>query len=201
MAFRMLALGDSYTAGEGVRVHDRWPNQLARMLVDGGFPVELPRVVARTGWTTADLLEGLRQASILGFFDMVTLLIGVNNQYQGLPLADYEDEFRSLLRRMVRYVQGDPTRAVVLSIPDWGVTPFAVGQDRAAIAGQIDAFNASNEALTREAGLSYINLTALSRDLGWNPEMFVRDGLHPSPLQYNAWARLVLPEAHRLCRL
>jgi lysophospholipase L1-like esterase len=102
---------------------------------------------------------------------------------------------------MVRYVQGDPTRAVVLSIPEWGVTPFAVGQDRAAIAGQSDAFNASNEALTREAGLSYINLTALSRDLGWNPEMLVRDGLHPSPLQYNAWARLVLPEAHRLCRL
>ncbi len=198
MAFRFLALGDSYTAGEGVKPKDRWPDQLARLLIGAGCPVEKPRVVARTGWTTADLIEGVRQASITGFFDMVTLLIGVNNQYQGLPVADYEDEFRVLLDQAVRYAQGHPERVLILSIPDWGKTPFAVDNSSSQITLDIDAFNRVNQKFANKGGHPYLDITPLSRSLAANDHMLVADGLHPSKVQYAQWAELIYPVARRL---
>ena len=199
MAFRFLSLGDSYTAGEGVKPQASWPHQLARLLVNSGIPVEKPRVVARTGWTTADLIEGVRQASITGFFDMVTLLIGVNNQYQGLPEDDYEDEFRILLRHALKYAQGHPERVVVLSIPDWGATRFAEGKDRPQIASEIDAFNKINYTLASGAGHVYFDITSLSRNIAADTNMLVGDGLHPSEAQYAQWAQLLYPATRGLC--
>lgn len=198
MAFRFLSLGDSYTAGEGLKPQAGWPHQLARLLVNSDIPAEKPRVVARTGWTTADLIEGIRQASITGFFDMVTLLIGVNNQYQGLPVEDYEDEFRILLHHALKYAQGHPERVVVLSIPDWGATPYASGKDKAMIATEIDVYNKINHTLASKAGHEYIDITSLSRTGDGNAESLAGDGLHPSEVQYARWTQLLYPIARRL---
>src|SRR6185369_1960468 len=136
---RYLALGDSYTIGEGVAPADRWPVRLAALLSRHGIPFPPPEIVARTGWTTADLAAALDREPPVGPFALVSLQVGVNDQYQGGEAdADYRGRFRGLLRRAVGWAGGEPRGVLVLSIPDWGVTPFAQGQDRARIAAEID---------------------------------------------------------------
>jgi lysophospholipase L1-like esterase len=192
---RYLALGDSYTIGEGVEAGERWPVRLAALLRARGIAVADPEIVARTGWTTDELDAAIDEAAPRGPYALVSLLIGVNNQYRGGAEPIYRNEFAGLLRRAVGFAGGDASRVVVLSIPDWGVTPFAEGRDRARIAAEIDAFNAAARAITVEAGARWVDVTPASREAGADPAMLVADGLHPSARQYERWARLALPAA------
>lgn len=190
---RFLALGDSYTIGEQVEPGARWPVQLAALLRAGGSRVDDPEIIATTGWTTDELAAGIARVAPIGPYALVSLLIGVNNQYRGRPLATYEAEFRALLTQAIGFAGGAAARVVVLSIPDWGVTAFAEGRDRVAIAREIDAFNAAARAATTAAGARWVDVTPASRErrAGWE----AADGLHPAGVQYGAWAALALAPA------
>ena len=197
---RYLALGDSYTIGEGVAPDGRWPMQLARALREEGLPLADPRIIATTGWTTDELSAAIDAAEPLGTFDLVSLLIGVNNQYRGRSVDDYVGEFHRLLRRAIALAGDRVDRVLVLSIPDWGVTPFAVasGRDREAFAADLDAYNAAARDLCEAHGVAFVDITGISRDRGGTAEMLADDGLHPSAAMYVEWMRLALPAARRL---
>jgi lysophospholipase L1-like esterase len=192
---RYLALGDSYTIGEGVEAGERWPARLAALLRARGIAVAEPEIVARTGWTTDELDAAIDEAAPRGPYALVSLLIGVNDQYRGGEEAVYRSQFTALLRRAIGFAGGEASRVVVLSIPDWGVTPFAEGRDRARIASEIDAFNAAAREVTAEFGARWVDVTPASRQAGSAPGMLVGDGLHPSGRQYATWAELALPAA------
>jgi lysophospholipase L1-like esterase len=186
-----LALGDSYTIGEGVQESDRYPNQAVAMLAGKGIQIQNPVIIAKTGWTTDELAEGIKNAKIEGkTYDWVTLLIGVNNQYRGRPVENYRAEFKARLEEAIAFAKGNPERVVVLSIPDWGITPFAVarGTDQAKVAREIDAYNAAKAEITKQLGAHYIDITADYRVVGAKPESVVADQLHPSGLVYKSWA-------------
>ena len=192
-----LALGDSYTIGEGVDVAGRWPVQLAAALRTHGIAIADPRIIATTGWTTDELWTAMDAAEPLGAWDFVSLLIGVNNQYRGRSVDDYVGEFHRLLRRAIALAGDRVDRVLVLSIPDWGVTPFAFasGRDREAIAADLDAYNAAARDLCEAHGVAFVDITGISRDRGGTAEMLADDGLHPSASQYARWAGAALPVA------
>ena len=190
---RFLALGDSYTIGEGVREADRWPVRLAAALRAEGLDAADPETVATTGWTVAELDAGIDAADPQGPFRLVTLLIGVNDQYRGGSVEAYRPAFRASLARAVGFAGGAADRVVVVSIPDWGVTPFAGARDRAQIASDLDAFNAAARAETAAAGARWVDVTAVSRRYGATE--VVADGLHPSAALYARWATLAAPAA------
>jgi len=192
---RILALGDSYTIGEGVDSDERWPIQLAELLRAEGVATSEPKIIARTGWTTDELSEAIEQAEPAQDYDLVSLLIGVNNQYRGRPQPEYQEQFRDLLQTAIGFAGGDASRVVVLSIPDWGVTPFAKGLGRESIAREIDAFNLINRRETETAGARYIDVTGVSRRASEEADLIAGDGLHPSARMYHEWADLVFPEA------
>jgi lysophospholipase L1-like esterase len=187
-AFRYLALGDSYTIGEQVPLEGNFPMQAAALMRAQGIQMEDPQIVAKTGWTTDELQAGIREAGIEGRFDLVTLLIGVNNQYRGWNLDVYRLEFAQLLADAVDFANGLPQHVVVLSIPDWGATPFAEGRDRAKIAQEIDEFNAANAELAMAKGCRYLDITPSTRANAGTPGYLADDGLHPSGMEYAAWA-------------
>jgi lysophospholipase L1-like esterase len=189
---RFLALGDSYTVGEGVEPAERWPAQLAAALRADGLRLADPEIVAVTGWTTDELDAGIDAARPTGPFDLVTLLIGVNDQYRGRSPDAYRPALRALLGRALGFAAGRPGRVLLLSIPDWGATPFAADRDRAAIAHAIDAFNAVGREEAARAGVAFVDLTPLSRTQG---ALVVADRLHPSGEAYAAWAAEVLSAA------
>lgn len=193
---RFLALGDSYTVGEGVSESERWPNQLVA-LVDPTDEINIT-IIARTGWTTSELLEGIQTADPQGSYDMVSLLIGVNNQYLGYDIEKYREEFQSLLGKAVEFAGGKPEHVLVLSIPDWGVTPFAWGMNSSRIASDIDSYNAVNLEESRKAGVHYVDVTPISREAVKNHALIAGDGLHPSGKMYAEWARLALPIALKI---
>lgn len=198
---RFLALGDSYTVGEGVPEGDRWPDQLVRRLRDRGVHIQDPVIVAHTGWTTDELDAGIDAARPRGTFDFVTLLIGVNDQFRGRGAADYAPRFEVLLRRAIELAGGRAVCVIVVSIPDWGVTPFAAGRDAERIAREIDAFNAANRAAASRAGAHYTDVTAISRRAASDQRTLASDGLHPSGAMYAAWAEALLPLALRIATL
>jgi lysophospholipase L1-like esterase len=191
---RFLALGDSYTIGEGVEPGARWPAQLAAALAARGVPVEDPTVIATTGWTTDELLSGIGQHSISGRWDLVSLLAGVNDQYRGYGVERYERSLSTLIDRALDFAKL-PRRLIVLSIPDWGVTPFADGRDRAAIAYEIDRFNAVARRLAEAGGSPFVDITPVSRLAATDGTLLVSDGLHPSGAMYRMWVERVLPVA------
>ena len=192
---RMLALGDSYTIGEGVAADDRWPVRLAAMLRARGISVAAPVIVARTGWTTDELSAGIDAARPEGSYGLVTLLIGVNNQYRGRSADEYRTQFRALLSRAIGFAESKASRVIVVSIPDWGVTPFAQGRDRTRIGTEIDAFNAINREETLNVGAHYVDVAPMSRRAATEKDLIAGDGLHPSAAMYAEWARLALPVA------
>jgi lysophospholipase L1-like esterase len=198
---RYLALGDSYTIGEGVPADGRWPMQLAARLREDGRAVDAPRIVATTGWTTDELSFALDAAEPLGRdWDLVSLLIGVNDQYRGRPVDAYAPAFAALLERAIGYAGGRADRVVVLAIPDWGVTPFAAasGRDRAATARELDAYNATAARICAERGVAFVDIAPTSRARGAEPAMLADDGLHPSAALYAEWTREALPAVRRL---
>ncbi len=192
-AMRFLALGDSYTIGEGVDSASRWPVQLARILRSKRVNVGDPEIVARTGWTTDELAAGITVASPGGPYSLVSLLIGVNNQYRGRDAEKYRAEFTSLLAQATEFADGKASRVIVLSIPDWGATPFATGRDRAKVGMEIDRFNEIGKTETVKAGAHWIDVTPVSREehAGW----YGADGLHPTGAQYAIWAQLAVDAA------
>jgi lysophospholipase L1-like esterase len=195
-AATFLALGDSYTIGEGVAEDGRWPVQLVARLRAAHIEVQAPRIIATTGWTTDELSAAMDAADLAPRYGLVTLLIGVNNQYRGRSQAEYREQFLALLERAIA-LAGDARRVVVVSIPDWGVTPFAEGRDRAAIAHEIDAFNAIARDEAHRAFARWVDVTGISRE---HPGEVVDDGLHPSARQYARWADAILPEARTALR-
>ena len=199
MSLRYLALGDSYTVGEGVAAAERWPVVLVRHLSRGGAAIGAPRIVAVTGWTTDELAAGMDAAALSPPFDLVTLQIGVNNQYRGRPPGEYRSQFAALLARAITLAGGHAGHVVVLSIPDWGVTRFARGQarDPARIACEVDVFNAIARDEAARAGARFVDITALSRR---HPQLLADDGLHPSAAQYALWVAAVAPVARAALR-
>jgi lysophospholipase L1-like esterase len=193
---RYLALGDSYTIGEGAYPQERWPEQLTQRLRERGYDMLAPKIVAKTGWTTDELAQGIaQQLPHPGTYSLVTLLIGVNNQYRGRDIDEYRRQLAGLLGQAVGFAGGDAKRVIVVSIPDWGVTAFAEGRDHAHIAAEIDRFNAVNREEAERAGARYADITGLSRQHGADPAYLMKDGLHPSGRAYAEWVEIVLPEA------
>jgi lysophospholipase L1-like esterase len=193
-SIRLLALGDSYTIGEGVQPEERWPVMLVDRLRADGLLCDDPLIIARTGWTTDELMAAIAATEFTGPFDLVTLLIGVNNQYRGRSVDEYRTQFRQLLDQAATLAGGRPERVVVLSIPDWGVTPFAEGKDRQFIAGQIDDFNRINQAETADRVSMYIDITPISREADQDTALIAPDGLHPSAKMYARWVDLAFPK-------
>jgi lysophospholipase L1-like esterase len=188
-----LALGDSYTIGESVGASQRYPVLLADRVRQVGYSVSDPVIVAKTGWTTDELAAGIAARGITGPFDLVSLLIGVNNQYRGRNVDTYRTGFRALLQQAVDFAGGQAEKVFVLSIPDWGVTSFAASQDREKIAGEIDEYNAVNREETYKRGILYVDVTPVSRQAKEDPSLIAEDGLHPSAKMYAAWVELALP--------
>ena len=197
---KYLALGDSYTIGEGVPEERRWPVVLARALRVEGVALGEPRIIATTGWTTDELSAAIDAAEPLGEWDFVSLLIGVNNQYRGRSLENYRAEFEALLLRAIGFAGGRADRVLVLAIPDWGVTPFAAasGRDLAQIARELDAFNAAAADICAAHGVAFVDIAPVARARGDEAAMLAGDGLHPSAAMYALWAEQALPVARRM---
>lgn len=183
-----LALGDSYTIGEQVPFEENFPNQTVALLQQKNIEVTDPVIIATTGWTTDELLAAIREKSLDESFSFVSLLIGVNNQYRGRTLENYQEEFRQLLTQAIHFANGHADKVFVLSIPDWGVTPFAEGKDSAAIATEIDAYNEAARAITEAHNSHFIDITDSTRSNGTKEDFLVEDKLHPSGKEYAIWA-------------
>lgn len=192
-----LALGDSYTIGEAVDARARWPAQLAARLRAAGIAIDDPQIVATTGWTTDELAAAMDRTSFAPPYALVSLLIGVNNQYRGRDLHEYTQQFDALLVRAIHLAGDDPKRVIALSIPDWGATPFgrASGRDLANVSAQIDAFNTAAHARVQARGAAWIDITPVSRQAALDPALSAHDGLHPSAVMYARWVDLALPAA------
>ena len=186
-----LALGDSYTIGESVPEAERWPLQLVAMLNKDGKSFNDPEIIAKTGWTTGELQSAINDANLSETFDLVSLLIGVNNQYRGNDPEEYGKEFKSLLSQAIGFAGGNKKHFFVVSIPDWGATPFAEGRDRADIGKMVDLFNAICKKETEAAGVLFIDITPGSKRAATDPELVAGDGLHPSGKMYSIWAETI----------
>lgn len=191
--FTYLALGDSYTIGESVPQDQSYPYQLAAALAAESLPVDTPKIIAVTGWTTDNLINAIAQSGITDKkFDFVTLLIGVNDQYQGLSQDNYKTKFTEVLNTAIKFAGGNINRVFVISIPDWGVTPFGGGRDNV-IGPEIDQFNAINKAISMKAQVNYLDITPVSRQAATNPSLVAVDGLHPSAEMYKIWVTMLEP--------
>ena len=186
--YSYLALGDSYTIGEQVPFAQNFPNQTIQLLKKAGSAFYDAEIIAKTGWTTDELDAAIDAANISKPYDIVSLLIGVNNQYRGMPVKNFKIEFEHLLQRAIQFANNKPKHVFVLSIPDWGVTPFADGRDSRKIATEIDAYNTVCEASAKQFQTHFINITVSQREDGNNKEFLATDGLHPSGKEYAKWA-------------
>lgn len=189
--FSYLALGDSYTIGEQVLPEENFPNQTVALLnkaADGSYHIAAPEIIATTGWTTDELNTAIDVENITASYDIVSLLIGVNNQYRGRPVKNFETEFEQLLQRAIHFANNIPNHVFVLSIPDWGVTPFAEGKDRKKIAAEIDACNVVCSRTAEKFDTHYIDITTSQRMDGNDNEFLATDKLHPSGKEYAKWA-------------
>jgi lysophospholipase L1-like esterase len=198
MEITYLALGDSYTIGESVPEEGRWSVQLAELLKESGLSVQPVEIIAKTGWTTDELAEAIDTSNVTPTYSLVSLLIGVNNQYRGRPVDNFRKEFRELLDTAIRFAGNDPARVFVVSIPDWGVSPFASGRDRDKIASEIDEYNRVKEEESLKKGILFINITDISRNTETGAELFASDGLHPSAEQYKLWVDRISPQVQDL---
>jgi lysophospholipase L1-like esterase len=189
-----LALGDSYTIGESVNSEERWPVQLAQALSNNSeWYVQAPLIIAQTGWTTANLSTAMNQAKIDNeHFDLVSILIGVNNQYQNLSLSQYEEQFAEILERAIN-ITGDSSKVFVVAIPDYGYTPFGVG-NQAEISAELELFNQACYQITLNRGVKHINITPISQQWPETAGLVANDGLHPSALQYSLWVDFMLAD-------
>jgi len=188
-AYSYLALGDSYTIGQSVTASENFPNQTVQLLNQQNYNFKSPEILATTGWTTDELQTNINNHTFTPPYDFVSLLIGVNNQYRGRSIENYKPEFESLLKQAIQFAGGNASRVIVVSIPDWGVTPFADGRDRAQIAKEIDDYNAANRYISEIYKVNYIDITPGSREAATDLSLVAGDGLHPSAKEYARWAQ------------
>ena len=189
-----LALGDSYTFGQSVPDNQKLPIQVATQLNGLGVKAGIPEIIAKSGWTTGDLLNRLNaEPPARTNYNIVTLLIGVNNQYQGRSQEEYRQEFAELITKAIQYADNKSERVFVLSIPDWSVTPFASNSNRDLISKQIDSFNVINKQIALQKKVKYTDVTDLSRLAARDASLIASDGLHPSGDQSRAWASRLVP--------
>lgn len=193
-----LALGDSYTIGESVAANDRYPVQAVKMLKANNIFFQDAEIIATTGWTTADLLTAVNNHQLKNNFDLVSLLIGVNNQYQGRSQSEYKTQFTTLLQKSIQLAGNNSSHVIVLSIPDYSVTPFACGSDTAFIARQIDSFNLVNKTVAEAYNVRYINVTDESRKAAHDTSLIADDGLHFSGKEYSVWASMLVDEVKKI---
>lgn len=195
---KYLALGDSYTIGEGVPIAENFPYQTVQLLRKAGLYFQAPEIIAKTGWTTDELQKGIDDTMLQAPYDVVSLLIGVNNQYRGRTVQEYALQFEHLLQQAIQFSGNYPDHVFVLSIPDWGVTPFAAGRDRSAIAQEIDAFNETNRRLSEQYHTHYIDITPGTREAASDESLLTTDQLHPSGKDYGRWANKLSEEVRKL---
>lgn len=188
MTYSLLALGDSYTIGESVPAQDNFPNRTVQLLKNAAYNFKPAEIVAKTGWTTDELQNNINNHSFTPPYDIVTLLIGVNNQYRGRPVDSYKPEFENLLKQAIQFAGGKADHVIVLSIPDWSVTPFAAGRDRDQIAREIDAYNAANKTISENYKVLYVDITPWTREAAHDLSLLASDGLHPSGKEYYRWS-------------
>lgn len=193
---KYLALGDSYTIGESVSENERWPVQLAKSLRSNGKAFSDPTIIATTGWRTDNLKDAIDKAQLKNEYELVSLLIGVNNQYQGKPVEQYEIEFDNLLRTAVQLAKGKKENVFVVSIPDYGYTPFGKPK-QTEISKALDHFNEINKRITERAGIQYVNITDISRQGIEQPDLVAADGLHPSGKMYTLWVERIVKSLSR----
>ena len=184
----LLCLGDSYTVGESVEANENFPMQSVRLLSKEGYNFNAPEIIAMTGWTTDELEDAIDKSDLKNSFDFVTLLVGVNDQYRGRKVEEYKPRFESLLTRAIQFANSRSTRVIVLSIPDWGVTPFAKDRDPGKITQQINSYNEVNKQLALEHNVTYIDITTSTREAIADRSLVAPDGLHPSAKEYAKWA-------------
>ena len=195
-----LALGDSYTIGERVAEADRWPVQLAALAKTVGLALQAPDIIARTGWTTAELQEAIRESGNQQTYGLVSLQVGVNNQYRGQSPVTYRLEFRQLLQTAIHFAGGQAGHVFVLSIPDWGQSPAGRGRDREQITIEIDQFNAAAREECQRAGVAFVDITPATRAAAGDASQFAHDGLHYSGRQMQQWAQQALPVVQKLLK-
>lgn len=191
--FSFLALGDSYTIGEEVSKSERWPVQLTDSIRTKGISIQDPQIIAKTGWTTGDLLEGIDKVNITSNYDLVSLLIGVNNQYRQYDISKFRKEFRLLLEKAISFADGQTNRVFVISIPDYGVTPFGQQKNPRKIARQINQYNEIAENISERYSVSFIKITPISKRAKDDTTLVAEDGLHPSGNMYREWVSKILP--------
>lgn len=194
--YSWLALGDSYTIGESVAASENFPHQTAALLNQQGDIFSEPQIIAKTGWTTDELNDAINKNVIEPPYSVVTLLIGVNNQYRGRTVSNYQPEFEALLKKAISFAGGKAKHVFVLSIPDWGVTPFAVNSDREKVAAEIDAYNVANKQIATRHGVHYIDITPATREASNDRTLVAPDGLHPSAKEYGKWAGMLAAAIH-----
>lgn len=195
-----LALGDSYTIGEQVPMQENFPHQLVKLLNAKGIKTAEPVIIAKTGWTTDELAASIREHNLHETFTFVTLLIGVNNQYRGRTVENYKQEFTQLLDQAIVFANGHTQNVFVVSIPDWGVTPFAEGKDRAQVAKDIDAYNNACKHITLMHKCHFTDITGSTRKNGTSAAYLAEDGLHPSGKEYAIWAERLEPEVTKVLK-
>jgi lysophospholipase L1-like esterase len=186
--YSYLALGDSYTIGESVLLHENFPSQTVQLLRKAGYTFSSPEIIAKTGWTTDELQAAIDKHIFLSSYDFVTLLIGVNNQYRGRSVDSYLPEFEKLLTQAIGFAGGISDNVFILSIPDWSVTPFAENRDRKQIATEIDLYNAAARSIAEKYKVKFIDITSGTREAANDPGLVAVDGLHPSAKEYKRWA-------------
>ncbi|WP_319482307.1 SGNH/GDSL hydrolase family protein [uncultured Draconibacterium sp.] len=197
-SFYYLALGDSYTIGESVEENERFPVQLVEKLKAEGFEMQPAKILARTGWTTDELAAAIDNENLRESYNLVTLLIGVNNQYRGRSADEYRGEFRALLQTAIDFANNKAQNVIVISIPDYGVTPFGKSRNPEQIAKEIDEYNTINFQETQQANARYVEITAISREALNDATLVASDGLHPSGEMYRRWVEKILPEAKEI---
>lgn len=189
--YSYLALGDSYTIGEQVLPEENFPSQTVMLLnktADGSLHYVAPEIIATTGWTTDELNKAIDATNITKQYDIVSLLVGVNNQYRGMPIENFAAGFEHLLQRAIYFANNIPNHVFVLSIPDWGVTPFAAARDTKKIATEIDAYNTVCRTIAAKLNTHFIDITGAQRSDGNKDAFLAADKLHPSGKEYAKWA-------------
>jgi lysophospholipase L1-like esterase len=188
-----LALGDSYTIGESVSKSERWPEQLVDSIRKKGIAIQKPQIIAKTGWTTDELLDAINKVDPPSNYDLVSLLIGVNNQYRGYNISKFRKEFKLLLEKAISFADGQAERVFVISIPDYGVTPFGQQKNPRKIARQLNRYNQISKKISESHNVSFINITPISKRAKTDTTLTANDGLHPSGKMYRKWVSKILP--------
>lgn len=190
--YSYLALGDSYTIGEAVPLNRSFPYQVVQLLRKKEYNFNAPEIIAKTGWTSDELLEAITNYELLSKYDFVTLLIGVNNQYRGRDAIEYKEQFEEILKKGLDLANGKKERVLVISIPDYSITPYAKSMDTDKISKEIEVFNGINKALSIQYKVQYIDITTGSKEAGNDASLVAQDGLHPSEKEYAKWAKKIV---------